>query len=409
MSPERGKVEQLCAKCDSTGLALEKHSGRVQRRQVEQMKRAELLMRRKEGDAFASASKPVTDEEGTRSPVFEFSFRMNDQAPEALPASPPAPAGARPSQAPPRRVPEPELPVLRWGAGPALRGAPGPPARARAAASLREALRDVGAASRAVFARAEASLEGVGLALADLQGRAGEQAARVHGLERELRCRVAEASALRQELARAEGEARAAERERRSAQQQRDADRARLAGEVAALEEECRELGRRAESSGTYAGHLEGIACGELGRLRGLLADLKKIDDAPMRASMDSLYASGTFLGFPSPKFRRRTGRGHRSGAVERQHAARRSFDVPDARGPDFDRSAGRQGTTGERKALADLTEASDGVAPHLPVGRPALHALSLNRPVTPEVGAAKLARPSAVSPPHGTVAPAAD
>ena len=72
MSPERGKVEQLCAKCDSTGLALEKHSGRVQRRQVEQMKRAELLMRRKEGDAFASASKQVTDEEGTRSPVFEF-------------------------------------------------------------------------------------------------------------------------------------------------------------------------------------------------------------------------------------------------------------------------------------------------------------------------------------------------
>ena len=72
MSSERGKVEQLCAKCDSIGLALEKHSGRVQRRQVEQMKRAVLLMRRKEGDAFASASKQVTDEEGTRSPVFEF-------------------------------------------------------------------------------------------------------------------------------------------------------------------------------------------------------------------------------------------------------------------------------------------------------------------------------------------------
>ena len=69
MSPERGKVEQLCAKCDSTGLALEKHSGRVQRRQVEQMERAELLMRRKEGDAFASASKPVTDEEGMRRSV----------------------------------------------------------------------------------------------------------------------------------------------------------------------------------------------------------------------------------------------------------------------------------------------------------------------------------------------------
>ena len=345
---------------------------------------------------------------------------MNDPAPEALPAGPAAPAGARPAQPPrappPRGVPEPELPVLRWGAGPALRGAPGPPGRARAAAALREAVRDVGAASRAVFARAEASLEGVGLALGDLQDRAGEQAARVHGLERELRRRDAEARALRQELARAEGEARAAERERRSAQQQRDAEHARLAGEVAALAEECRELGRRAESSGTYAGHLEGIASGELRRLRGLLADLKKIDDAPTRASMDSLYASGTFLGFPTPKFRRRASRGHRSGAVESPHAARRSFDVPDAPGPDFDRSAGGPGTTGEetggaprRKALADLTEASDGAAPHLPVGRPALHALSLNRPVAPEVGAAKLGRPSAGLPPHETAAPAAD
>ena len=63
------KVEQLCAECDSIGLALEKHSGRVQRRQVEQMERAELLMRRKEGDAFASASKQVTDEEGMRRSV----------------------------------------------------------------------------------------------------------------------------------------------------------------------------------------------------------------------------------------------------------------------------------------------------------------------------------------------------
>ena len=231
---------------------------------------------------------------------------------------------------------------------------------------------------------------------------------------------TAVAAALRQELARAEGEARAAERERRSAQQQRDAEHARLAGEVAALAEECQELGRRAESSGTYAGHLEGIASGELRRLRGLLADLKKIDDAPTRASMDSLYASGTFLGFPTPKFRRRASRGHRSGAAESSHAARRSFDVPDPRGPDFDRSAGGPSTTGggeetlrggapRRKALADLTEASDGAAPHLPVGRPALHALSLNRPVAPEVGAAKLGRPSAVLPPHGTAAPAAD